>query len=131
VAAASVLADVLRRRQLLDRVCVLSFHDTALREIRELLPEVRTVLVAGRTGADFMRRAPAVGARLVSLELRKISLDIVERCRAASIAVMAWTVNTPHELALAHALGLDGAATDVPQIKRAVEAAEIASRPGV
>jgi glycerophosphoryl diester phosphodiesterase len=129
VAAARVLADVLRRRQLLDRVCVLSFHDAALLEIRELLPEVQTVLVAGRTGADFVARAQAVGARLVSLELRKISLDVVERCQAAGVAVMAWTVNTPHELALAHALGLDGAATDVPQIKRAAEAAEAASRP--
>jgi glycerophosphoryl diester phosphodiesterase len=121
---------VLRRRQLLDRVCVLSFHDAALLEIRERLPEVRTVLVAGRTGADFVPRAQAVGAELVSLELCKVSLDVVERCRAASIAVMAWTVNTPRELALAQALGLDGAATDVPDIKRAVEAAEAASRPG-
>lgn len=130
VAAARVLAGVLRRRQLLDRVSVLSFHDAALAQIKELLPEARTVLVAGRTGADFVPRAQAVGAELVSLELRKISLDVVERCQAAGIAVMAWTVNTPRELALARALGLDGAATDVPEIKRAVESSGAASRPG-
>ncbi|MGW7007120.1 glycerophosphodiester phosphodiesterase [Streptomyces sp. NPDC054933] len=124
VAAARVLAEVLRERALLERVSVLSFHDEALWEVRQLLPEVRTVLVAGRTGTDFVSRAQAVGARLVSLELRKLSLDVVERCHAADIEVMAWTVNTPRDLALARALGLDGAATDVPDIKQAVAAGQ-------
>ncbi len=122
VAAARVLAEVLRERALLERVSVLSFHDEALWEVRQLLPEARTVLVAGRTGPDLVSRAQAVGARLVSLELRKLSLDVVERCHAADIEVMAWTVNTPRDLDLARALGLDGAATDVPDIKRAVAA---------
>ncbi|MDF3290258.1 glycerophosphodiester phosphodiesterase [Streptomyces silvisoli] len=122
VAAARVLAELLRERALLERVSVLSFHDEALWEVRELLPEARTVLVAGRTGPDLVSRARTVGARLVSLELRKLSLDVVERCHAADVEVMAWTVNTPRDLALARALGLDGAATDVPDIKRAVAA---------
>jgi glycerophosphoryl diester phosphodiesterase len=122
VAAARVLAELLRERALLERVSVLSFHDEALWEVRQLLPEARTVLVAGRTGPDLVSRAQAVGARLVSLELRKLSLDVVERCHAADIQVMAWTVNTPNDLALARALGLDGAATDVPDVKRAVAA---------
>lgn len=122
VAAARVLAALLRERGLLERVSVLSFHDEALREVKDLLPQVRTVLVAGRTGADLVARARAVEAELVSLELRHLNLDVVERCHAAGIAVMAWTVNTPRDLALATALGLDGACTDVPDIKRAVEA---------
>lgn len=119
VAAARVLAKVLRERELLDRVSVLSFHDEALAEIRGLLPEVTTVLVAGRTSADFPERATAVGAKLVSLELRKLSLEAVERCHQAGVEVMAWTVNTPRDLALARALGLVGAVTDVPEMKRA------------
>jgi glycerophosphoryl diester phosphodiesterase len=118
VAAARVLAKVLRERDLLDRVSVLSFHDEAVAEIHALLPGVRTVLVAGRTGKDFPDRALAVGAKLVSLELRKLSLDAVERCQAVGIDVMAWTVNTPRDLALARALGLVGAVTDMPEMKR-------------
>lgn len=122
VAAARVLAEVLRERDLLERVSVLSFHDEALHEVRACLPEVRTVLVAGRTGPDFVSRAQAVGASLVSLELPKLSREVVERCQAVDIAVIAWTVNTDRDLALARALGLNGAVTDFPQIKRAVEA---------
>jgi glycerophosphoryl diester phosphodiesterase len=113
-AAARVLASVLRERGETGRVSVLSFHDEALAEIHTLLPEVATVLVASDLGPDIVPRAQAVGARLVSLDLTRISLDLVRRCHAAGIAVMAWTVNSPQDWALARALGLDGAATDLP-----------------
>ncbi|MBD0740012.1 glycerophosphodiester phosphodiesterase [Streptomyces sp. CBMA29] len=115
VAAARALADALSAHGATDRVSVLSFHDEALAEIRTLLPDVRTVLVAGDLGPEIVTRAQAVGARLVSLELRQLNLDVVERCQAAGIAVMAWTVNTAQEWALARALRLDGAATDLPE----------------
>jgi glycerophosphoryl diester phosphodiesterase len=125
IAAARVLAGVLRERDALDRVDVLSFHDEALREVRELLPDARTVLVAeGPLGADIVPRAQAVGARLVSLELRRISRALVRECHGAGISVIAWTVNTPADLALAHALELDGAVTDMPAIARAVRSGE-------
>ncbi|WP_405591999.1 glycerophosphodiester phosphodiesterase [Streptomyces sp. NBC_01190] len=114
VAAARILAAVLRERGETGRVSVLSFHDEALAEIHTLLPEVRTVLVAEESGPHIVPRAQAVGARLVSLDLRQLNLDTVRRCHDAGIAVMAWTVNTAQEWALARALGLDGAATDLP-----------------
>lgn len=113
-AAARVLAKVLDEREETGRVSVLSFHDDALAEIHALLPEVRTVLVASDLGPDLVPRAQAVGARLVSLDLTRLSLDVVRACQAAGIAVMAWSVNTPQDWALARALGLDGAATDMP-----------------
>lgn len=116
VAAARVLAKVLRERDEVGRVSVLSFHDEALREIHELLPESHRVLVASELGRDLVSRARAVGARMVSLELPQLSLDVVRRCRDAGLAVIAWTVNTPQELDLAHALGLDGIVTDLPSI---------------
>jgi glycerophosphoryl diester phosphodiesterase len=115
VAAARVLAAVLRERGETARVSVLSFHDEALAGIRELLPAVRTVLVASELGPDIVPRAQAVGARLVSLDLTQLNLDVVRRCHEAGIAVMAWTVNSARDWALARALGLDGAATDLPE----------------
>jgi glycerophosphoryl diester phosphodiesterase len=115
VAAARAVAGVLRERGETDRVSVLSFHDEALAEVRALLPDVRTVLVAGDAGPDIVTRARAVGARLVSLDLTRLSLDVVRRCQAAGIAVMAWTVNTAQDWALVRAFGLDGAATDLPE----------------
>ncbi|WP_419993257.1 glycerophosphodiester phosphodiesterase [Streptomyces boninensis] len=118
VAAARSLAEVLERRDLVGRVEVLSFHDEAIDEIKKLLPRVRTVLVASRYGHDIVDRAKAVGAYMLSLNLRRLTLELVEKAHAADLDVIAWTVNTPDQLKLARGLGLQGVVTDFPEIKR-------------
>jgi glycerophosphoryl diester phosphodiesterase len=120
VAAAQALAEVLRSRDLVDRVDVISFHDEALAAIRTLLPGVRTALVGSRYGADVVDRALAVGATMLSLNIRRLTLELVERAHAAQLKVVAWTVNTHDQLRLARGLGLDGVVTDLPEIRRAV-----------
>ncbi len=124
VAAARSLAKVIADRDLLDRVSVLSFHDVALTEIHNLLPQARTVLVAGASAHrdTFVGRAQKVGSTLVSVDLCQLNLAIVEKCAAAGIDVMAWTVNDERDLTLARTLGLVGCVTDQPGMKRLVEA---------
>jgi glycerophosphoryl diester phosphodiesterase len=120
VRAARVLARVLRERGLTERVQVLSFHDEALREAARELPGITTVLVGHGPEPDLAPRAIAVGARLVSLDMRLVNISAVDRCHEAGIDVMAWSVNTPRDLAVARGLGLAGAVTDVPGIKQAI-----------
>ncbi|MGW7578961.1 glycerophosphodiester phosphodiesterase [Streptomyces sp. NPDC054765] len=120
VAAAQALAEVMRSRDLTGRVDVISFHDEALAAIRTLLPGVRTALVASRYGADVVDRAQAVGATMLSLNIRRLTLELVERAHAAHLKVVGWTVNTHDQLRLARGLGLDGVVTDQPEIRRAV-----------
>ncbi|TDC61975.1 glycerophosphodiester phosphodiesterase [Streptomyces hainanensis] len=121
-AAARALAAVIEERGLGDRVTVISFHDEALRETRELLPEVAIGLVTGWSTDTAPERAAELGARLVSCEFARLSADVVARCRAAGIGVISWTVNTPAELAVARELGLDGVVTDEPEIVSAIRA---------
>ncbi|GGO96347.1 glycerophosphodiester phosphodiesterase [Wenjunlia tyrosinilytica] len=128
-AAARALADTMRRRDLLERVTVISFHDEAVAEIRERLPGVRTGLVAGRYGEDVVRRAKDVGAELAVLNLRRLTLAVVERLHDEGIGVVSWVVNTPRDLLLARTLGVDGGTTDFPAIKRAVEAEGLSPAP--
>ncbi|MFE1931150.1 glycerophosphodiester phosphodiesterase [Streptomyces sp. NPDC059474] len=118
-AAARALAEVLAGRDLLDRVDVLSFHDEALAEIRTLLPTARTALVASRYGLDVIDRAHAVDAGMLVLNIRRATLELVERAHAAGLRVIGWTVNTPDHLKLVRGLRLDGATTDFPEIRRA------------
>ncbi|MFJ6698953.1 glycerophosphodiester phosphodiesterase [Streptomyces sp. NPDC091272] len=118
VAAARALAEVLRRRDLLDRVEVLSFHDEALAQVTALLPGVRTALVAQFYGPEVVDRALAVGAAAVVLDLQRLTLETVRRAHAEKLRVIGWVVNTPDELRLAHALELDGVTTDYPEIRR-------------
>ncbi|MDT0456700.1 glycerophosphodiester phosphodiesterase family protein [Streptomyces sp. DSM 41527] len=120
VAAAQALAEVMRSRDLVGRVDVISFHDEALAAIRTLLPGVRTALVGSRYGADVVDRAQAVGATMLSLNIRRLTLELVERAHAAHLKVVGWTVNTHDQLRLARGLGLDGVVTDQPEIRRAV-----------
>ncbi|MCF6525960.1 glycerophosphodiester phosphodiesterase family protein [Streptomyces sp. JJ36] len=117
-AAARLLAEVIREQGLHDRVTVISFHDEALRETREQLPEQPIGLVAGRSSPTAPERARELGARLVSLELQWLDADTVARCHAADLEVITWTVNTPEELARVRELGLDGVVTDHPEIRR-------------
>ncbi|MBQ0985721.1 glycerophosphodiester phosphodiesterase [Streptomyces sp. F63] len=118
VAAARALAEVMNRRDLAARVEVLSFHDEALLEITGLVPGVRTALVASRYGPEVVGRAVAVGAKTLVLNIRRLTLETVEKAREADLRVIGWTVNTQDHLRLARALGLDGGTTDFPEIKR-------------
>ncbi|MFF0065022.1 glycerophosphodiester phosphodiesterase [Streptomyces sp. NPDC005279] len=118
VAAAQALAEVLRRRDLVHRVEVSSFHDDAIAEIATLAPGVRTVLIASRWGADVVDRAKAVGAASLALNIRRLTLETVEHAHGEGLRVIGWVVNTQDHLRLVRALELDGATTDFPEIRR-------------
>lgn len=118
VAAARALADVIRERDLVGRVEVSSFHDEAVTEIARLVPGVRTVLIASRWGADVVDRAKAAGAATLALNIRRLTLEVVEQAHSEGVKVIGWVVNTQDHLRLARALGLDGATTDFPEVRR-------------
>ncbi|MEV8310161.1 glycerophosphodiester phosphodiesterase family protein [Streptomyces flavidovirens] len=117
-AAARALAEVMHRRDLAGRVEVSSFHDEAVAEIASLVPGVRTALIASRYGNDVVDRAKAVGAATLALNIRRLTLETVERAHAAGLRVIGWVVNTQDHLRLVRALELDGATTDYPEIRR-------------
>ncbi|MET7716787.1 glycerophosphodiester phosphodiesterase family protein [Streptomyces sp. NPDC005407] len=118
VAAARALAEVMLGRDLVHRVEVSSFHDDAVAEIAGLVPGVRTVLIAGRWGADVVDRAKAVGAASLALNIRRLTLETVEHAHGEGLQVIGWVVNTQEHLRLVRALELDGATTDFPEIRR-------------
>ncbi|MFE7776832.1 glycerophosphodiester phosphodiesterase [Streptomyces sp. NPDC057445] len=120
VAAARALADVMRRRDLVGRVEVSSFHDEAVAEISSLVPGVRTALVASRWDGDVVERAQAVGAGTLALNIRRLTMETVEHAHGEGLKVLGWVVNTQDHLRLVRALGLDGATTDFPEIRRTV-----------
>ncbi|MEU9481521.1 glycerophosphodiester phosphodiesterase family protein [Streptomyces sp. NPDC048191] len=118
VAAARALAAVMHEHDLVGRVEVSSFHDEAVAEIARLVPGVRTALIASRYGTDIVERAVAAGAATVCLNIRRLTLEVVEHARASGLRIIGWVVNTQDHLRLVRALELDGATTDYPEIKR-------------
>ncbi|WP_405740303.1 glycerophosphodiester phosphodiesterase family protein [Streptomyces sp. NBC_00028] len=118
LAAARALAEVMLRRDLVGRVEVSSFHDEAIAEVSRLVPGVRTALIGSRYGTDIVERAVEAGAATVCLNIRRITLEIVEHARKADLRIIGWVVNTQDHLRLVRALQLDGATTDYSEIKR-------------
>jgi glycerophosphoryl diester phosphodiesterase len=118
IAAARALAEVMVRRNLVPRVEVSSFHDEAIAEIGRLVPGVRTALIGSRFGPDIVERAVEAGAGTVCLNIRRLTLEVVEAARKADLKIIGWVVNTQDHLKLVRALELDGATTDYPEIKR-------------
>ncbi|MFF1308211.1 glycerophosphodiester phosphodiesterase [Streptomyces sp. NPDC058307] len=118
IAAARALAEVMLRRDLVSRVEVSSFHDEAIAEIGRLVPGVRTALIGSRFGPDIVERAVEAGAGTVCLNIRRLTLEVVEAARKADLKIIGWVVNTQDHLKLVRALALDGATTDYPEIKR-------------
>jgi glycerophosphoryl diester phosphodiesterase len=118
VAAARALAEVMTQKDLVSRVEVSSFHDEAVAEIARLVPGVRTALIASRYGTDIVDRAVEAGAATVCLNIRRLTLEVVEHARKADLRIIGWVVNTQDHLRLVRALQLDGATTDYPEIKR-------------
>ncbi|MGW2237693.1 glycerophosphodiester phosphodiesterase [Streptomyces sp. NPDC001759] len=118
VQAARALAEVMLKRDLVARVEVSSFYDEAVAEIARLVPGVRTALIGSRFGTDIVDRAIEAGAATVCLNIRRLTLEIVERARKADLRIIGWVVNTQDHLRLVRALQLDGATTDYPEIKR-------------
>ncbi|MER5873312.1 glycerophosphodiester phosphodiesterase family protein [Streptomyces sp. NPDC002044] len=119
-AAAGALADLVLRRDLTARVEVASSEDALLAGAARAVPGLRTSLHADPVGGDtaaLVARALAVGAGALALDIRRISLETVEAAHTAGLRVTGRSVDTLDLLRLARALGLDGAATDFPEIR--------------
>ncbi|MFE5805232.1 glycerophosphodiester phosphodiesterase [Streptomyces sp. NPDC056491] len=119
-ATAAVLAELILRRDLTSRVEVASTREDVLAETARLVPGVRTALHADSPVGDagsVVDRALAAGAASVAVDVERLSLETVEAAHAAGLRVTGRAVDTLDRLRLARALGLDGAATDFPEIR--------------
>ncbi|MFJ9936424.1 glycerophosphodiester phosphodiesterase [Streptomyces virginiae] len=119
-AAATALAELLLRRDLVSRVEIASADGALLAEAARRVPGVRTTLFVEPTGGDteaVVDRARAAGAATVALDIHHIALELVEAAHAAGLRVTGLAVDTLDRLRLARALGLDGVTTDFPEIR--------------
>jgi glycerophosphoryl diester phosphodiesterase len=121
------LAELVRQRGLIDRVCLASFQLRRLRRLRSLLganlltnmspPEIAPLLALGRTPG----RSPRVAQ--VPIRMGRVTV-VTERFIAAAhrqgIDVHVWTINERSEIERLLDLGVDGIMTDDTDVLRAV-----------
>jgi glycerophosphoryl diester phosphodiesterase len=130
-AAAPALIETLRRRELLDRVCVGAFSHRRLAGIRAAFgdrlltctspPEVVRLRVLGSIAGS----APRVAQVPARAGIRRAGVAVVDPrfvrdAHRQGLAVHVWTIDDPVEMHRLLDLGVDGIMTDRPAILRDV-----------
>jgi glycerophosphoryl diester phosphodiesterase len=134
-AAVGPLVALLREQRALDRVCVGSFSDARVHEVRRALgPAVCTSLGSREVAAlraaawglrPFRSRLARRRGRCVQVPVSHLGVPLVDAAMIATahdlgLPVHVWTVNDPPEMARLLDLGVDGLMTDEPAALRAV-----------
>jgi len=92
---------------------VISFHADALAEIRRSTDTPVSYLVR-EVGQQELATARELGAAGIGPSIKGLSLRAAEATHESGLAVNPWTVNTPEQLAVALACGVDTITTDDP-----------------
>jgi glycerophosphoryl diester phosphodiesterase len=105
------------------RVLVMSFDRGVLAAARRLRPGLELALLAERSADDAPARAAELGARVLGLQHELVTRERLRAAHARGLRVNAWTVNDAARMAQLLDLGVDGLATDFPDVAREVLAA--------
>lgn len=98
------------------RVTLISFDPEALRRVKRALPDQPVGLILSGVPSEAAERTRSLDADLVSLEAEHLDAEAMERCRRADLKVTTWTVNEPEQVRRVMELGVDGIATDRPDL---------------
>ena len=115
---------LVKARGLLERTVVMGFHAPTVRRVRQLEPDVRTVLLVNRMRIDRQGVAPAesvrwtvdAGASALGIQHTALDADVVAAARAAGLRLAAWTVNDEPTITRVVALGVDIVISDRPDL---------------
>lgn len=99
-------------------VTVMSFSSLAVRRIRELAPDVPTVLLMDAVPRLYRDGSLPFGAHIAGpgIGIVQAHPGYVARAHARGHPVYVWTVNSTADLDLVLSLGVDGIITDVPTL---------------
>jgi glycerophosphoryl diester phosphodiesterase len=122
---AAPLCQLIRKHGMADQVLVVSFHEEATREFREICPEVVTgatqkeVIVLFALSRPFLEAVYSPAAGAVQLPeyrsgLHVITPRLVDAAHKRGLQVHAWTINDEADMQRLIDLGVDGIITDYP-----------------
>ena len=109
----------IHERRLEKNVIIISFLEDTLRKVRELDKEVETGLIYAKHSNPVKAALELKANYLVAL-YRFIHIANVQKAHKNGLKVIVWTINTPEDVEAFAKKGVDGIASDKPDIlKRA------------
>jgi len=97
------------------QVIISSFLEEAIRKVRELDPEIETGLIYAKH-SNPIKAALALKANYLVALYRFVHTANVEKAHQNGLKVIVWTINSPEEAATFVKKGVDGIASDKPDI---------------
>ncbi len=113
---ASTLVDILRTKQLVDRVVVMAFDWTFLRSLRRMAPRLAMVAL-GEKNLSPAALDEAVQLGVIGIGWGNDSTDagLIDRVHARKLKVWVWTVDDPERMQALLAAGVDALISNVPK----------------
>jgi glycerophosphoryl diester phosphodiesterase len=109
------LLALIQKKDLLANVVVVSFLEDALAKVKALNPQIETGLIYVKH-KNPIKAALALKAQWLVTLYRFTHTANVQKAHENGLQVLVWTVNTAEEAAAMAKKGVDGIATDKPDI---------------
>lgn len=112
-----LVMDVVEKKKMSKRTVIQAFDVRSLQYVHEKYPKVRTALMIDEK-EDFENNIKDLGfsPTIYSPYAVLVGKGLVDRCHAAGIKIIPWTVNSPKEMQYMVGLGVDGIITDYPNL---------------
>ena len=107
--------EIVKKEKLKDRVIIISFHEQALSNVRKLDKEIEAGLIYSKY-QNPVDAALQLNAQYLVPIYRFTHTRDVEKAHKNNLKVIVWTINTKQEIKEYIAKGVDGIATDKPDI---------------
>jgi glycerophosphoryl diester phosphodiesterase len=107
--------DVIRKAKLIDRVIIGSFHEDALANVRELDKKIETGLIYAKH-KNPIRTALELNAQYLVSLYRFTRTKNIDDAHKKNLRVIVWTINVKKEIQDYIARGVDGIASDRPDL---------------
>jgi glycerophosphoryl diester phosphodiesterase len=107
--------NLVHKKGLTENIIIISFHEDALRKVRELDPEIITGLIYIRH-KNPVQTALNLNAQYMLPLYRFTHSANIKKAHENGLKVIVWTINTAEEVAEYKKKGVDGIASDKPEI---------------
>jgi len=116
-AFAQLVMDVVEKKKMGKRTIIQAFDIRSLQYVHEKYPKMRTALMIDEK-EDFDNNIKDLGfsPTVYSPYSVLVGKGLVDRCHAAGIKIIPWTVNSSKEMQYMIGLGVDGIITDYPNL---------------